>query len=657
MFVNFLNKNIFKNAINAGVAIIAILALALMLYSSKKESAIMDELAHIPAGYSYMKLADARLNPEHPPLLKDLSAIPLLFMDLNFPKDSPDFQEFVNGQWTVGSKFLYESGNDADKIIFWARFLPIILTLLLGLFIFKWAKELLGAKWGFLVFFLFILNPTVLAHGHYVATDIAATLGFALGIYYFIKFLKEPSRKNVIFAGIAFGLAQLLKFSTVLLIPYYIIILAVFLLKKYWPVRQKKYAVESEKNFSLANYITGFIFIFIVGLAVIYVPYLHHVQNYPAEKQTSDTVFILNSFAGGPDSEMKTCSSWVGLQRQIRCLAEINILMTRNEILRPFAQYLSGVLMVVQRASRGSIAYFLGEVSSAGWWYYFPVVFLLKEPIPSLILILLAIILCAARLFKKASSIVETRDKKQETRNKRQETRDREHETNYGKKFELSALLFFVIFYWAYSIKSPLNIGLRHILPTIPFIYILAISQIKNWFQPLAVSANGFLMKLFAIIKQDASLILKPSLIAILMLWFLLEALFTSPHFLSYFNEFAGGPHGGYKYVVDSNFDWGQDLKFLKKFVEKNNIDKIQIYYFGGGSPSYYLKDKAEWWHPERGQPKGWFALSGTFLQQAKAKLAPGFERKPEENYPWLKESDKPVGRAGTSIFIYKFPD
>src|SRR3990167_4692639 len=102
--------------------IIAILILSvqfiLMLASSWNDSAIMDELAHIPAAYSYVSKMDYRLNPEHPPLIKDLSALPLLFSGPIFHTDVKSGKGDKTGQWKKGGFFLYESGNNPDKIIF-----------------------------------------------------------------------------------------------------------------------------------------------------------------------------------------------------------------------------------------------------------------------------------------------------------------------------------------------------------------------------------------------------------------------------------------------------------------------------------------------------------------------------------------------------------
>jgi predicted membrane-bound dolichyl-phosphate-mannose-protein mannosyltransferase len=66
--------------------------------SMKGDALTFDELAHLPAGYSYLTQRDYRLNPEHPPLVKDFSAVPLLFMNINFPKDSPAWQEGSQGR-------------------------------------------------------------------------------------------------------------------------------------------------------------------------------------------------------------------------------------------------------------------------------------------------------------------------------------------------------------------------------------------------------------------------------------------------------------------------------------------------------------------------------------------------------------------------------
>jgi len=593
--------------------LILLASFSLMLSVSKQESAIMDELAHIPAGYSYLRYQDYRLNPEHPPLVKAISAIPLMSMGLSFPIAEPSWTDNVNDQWVAGNQFIYGSGNDADKVIFWARLGPILLTLLLVLLIYVWARELLGDWWGLLPAYLFALSPTVLAHGHYVTTDVGAALGVVLATYFFIKFLLKPTGSHLIFAGLAFGAAQLTKFSTALLIPYFIVLVLV------WAIRD--FHIRQAGKKILLNFLS-LAAIFAIGYVLVFLVYFAFTLDYPVSRQVSDTSSILNSFKNN-------------------LFADIDIKMAGDKFARPLAQYLLGVLMAGQRSVGGNTAYFLGGISAVGWWYYFPVVFLLKEPVPSLMLIFIALIFCLwefiryfkARVYKLKSLKIKTKT----------------FFDYLGTHLPEFSMIVFVVFYWLYSMQSKLNIGVRHILPTLPFIYILAASGLKNW-------ANDKFWKHS----------LKISLIVVLVFWCLLEAIFAYPFYLSYFNQFGGGVFGGYRYVTDSNYDWGQDLKRLKSFIEAWNmkheakIEKIAVDYFGGGDVKYYLGDKLENWWSGKGNPKDigieWLAVSVNTLQSALGKPAPGFIRNPDDEYQWLQEVKNPFQpdfKAGTSIFIY----
>lgn len=587
-------------------------SLILMLNASKGDSAIMDELAHIPAGYSYVRYLDYRLNPEHPPLVKMISALPLLFQNLSFPTDKSPWTTDINGQWAAGAQFLYESNNDANQIIFLSRLGPIFLTLLLIFFVYFFTKGLIGRWWALLPAFFVAFSPNFLAHGHYVTTDIGAALGIFLSIFCFLKYLINPSRKYLFLSGITFGVAQLMKFSAVLLIPYLILIA---IIHYFLALSKEKSITDSKIGFKKSlfifyKYARSVFLIFLIGYLIVYGFYFITTLNYPIEKQINDTRTTLGSFGFKP-------------------LADLNISMAGNKLLRPIAQYLLGVLMVMQRATGGNTAYFMGEVSGAGWKSYFPMVFIMKEPLPILLIIFLALISGLWNTLKNfRTGLKKTLFKFKEY---------------LITNFEEFSILAFVVFYWLYSLNSSLNIGFRHLIPTLPFIYILSIESVKKWltFSP------SFLKKYFRTV-----------LVSIFVMWLAFKTVSSAPYFLSYFNELFGGVRGGYQYVTDSNFDWGQDLIRLQKWVEKNNINKIAIDYFGGGNPKYYLKDKAEYWWSARGNPKEigieWLAISANTLQGLKGKIAPGFLRKPQDEYLWLKNPYSPFDKAGTSIFIYK---
>jgi len=625
-----------------------------MAYATFTDSGTMDELAHIPAGYGYVKYLDFRLNPEHPPLLKAISAFPLLFFDLNFPTDARAWTTDVNGQWEAGAKFLYESGNDADEIIRWSRLGPVLLTLALVLFIYFWAAELIGKAWALLPAFLFALSPTVLAHGHYVTTDVAAAFGVAFATYFFLKFLNAPSRHTRFFAGLAFGVAAVAKFSTALLVPYFFLLLFVHLGVRIW--RDWGQGASFKNSLFLGwRLIRSLIVIFLVGAVfVIYPSYYLFTVNYPMEKQVSDTSFILGSFAGGPAPEGETC-------RPLRCLAELNISMAKQPLLRPFAQYLLGILMVIQRSAGGNTAYFLGEVSGTGSPWYFPIIYLLKEPVPVLALTAVALLFGIFRFLKGLVS----------PKNLKTKVLD-----YFTLNFSEFAMLLFVAIYWLWSVRSPLNIGYRHLLPTLPFLYILVASFWRGWITKTAAppSEEGGLRRIWFLTLAFSRTSLKYLFLAVLLVWFSLETALAAPHFLSYFNQFGGGTREGYRYVTDSNYDWGQDLLRLKKWVEEHpEVDRIAVDYFGAGNPKYYLGAKAEGWWSSRGNPSTssgqvppirWLAVSVNTLQGAIQPLDENHPRKPEDEYRWLTELREPSeglggvpepdARAGMSMFIYK---
>ena len=313
----------------------------LMLASIWNNSATMDELAHIPAGFGYVTQLDYRLNPEHPPLLKALAAFSgQIFARPYFPTNTFYWQNDVNGQWAQGAKFLYESGNDADQIIFWSRFPLILLAIFFGWLIFKWAQKRFNNTTALLTLAFYAFSPTFLAHSPLVTTDLGAAFAFFIGIISFIKFLENPSGKNIILAGLMFGMAQLIKFSLVLLAPFMLILLAAWVLTKtnlHWHERLRL-------GFKL---ILKTIVIGLVGLILIWAVYAYFTWNYPQERQFGDTEFTLSSF-------------------DFRPAVDLNLILVQNKFLRPLGQYMLGVLMVARRSAGGNDQFFLGEVSATG---------------------------------------------------------------------------------------------------------------------------------------------------------------------------------------------------------------------------------------------------------------------------------------------------
>ncbi|MBI5220407.1 MAG: glycosyltransferase family 39 protein [Candidatus Liptonbacteria bacterium] len=673
------------------LVILCALSLVFLFSAARGDSMTMDEQAHIPAGYAYAKYLDYRLNPEHPPLLKFLAGFPLRFLNLNFPTDRKAWTEEVNGQWEVGKQFIFDSGNDADLIVGWARVGPILLTLLFILLLYHWAREIVGSRWALLPTLLFGLSPNILAHGHYVTTDIAAAFGIVLGTYYFLRIFSAPTGRNILLAGLAFGVAQIAKFSTVLLIPYFIFLVLAFIAAR-WLLRRTDPLAAPKTDPSGGRLWLALLLTFVIGyVAVVYPAYALLTKNYPMAKQTSDTTFILASFGGGPAVPGASCN--VG-----QCLAQTNIWMTRHALTRPIAEYVLGVLMVLQRSAGGNTGYFLGQVSAAGSHLYFPIMYLLKEPLPSLLIVLTALLGTLWGIGRKL------RNRLPATRYSLLATRSLV--LFIYSRFTEFAMLVMIGLYWLWSITSPLNIGFRHILPTLPLIYILATVAWEKWAALRPVPTGDSVWRYYwNWLKSVGRSWSRHLLLLALIIWFLLETIFTAPYFLSYYNQLGGGVWGGYRIATDSSYDWGQDLKRLTAWVEERNqdpdpskhVDGIAVDYFGGAIPGYYLKDKVqkvEGWWSARGNPAQtqinadtetqinadgigdnprtypresairWLAVSINSLEGAIQPGAPGFVRKPEDEYRWLTALRPPAPglgnvpepdyRIGTSIFVYK---
>lgn len=572
-----------------------------MAYSSVwNDSPIVDEIPHIGAGYSYIEKGDMRLNPEHPPLAKDLAGIALHFLNLKQTAFETKFwNEDINGQWNFGRNLIFNSGNDAVKIAHAAKLPILIFFILSAVIIYIWAKELFGPMAGLIALFLFSFSPTVMAHSRLVTTDVPALFGVLLSTYFFIRFLKKPDYKTLIIAGLAFGVAQLTKFSLFLLIPYF----GLLALSYGW------LNVEKHKFKHAIHYGFLSVVIMVVGYVVVVWPvYGLHTINYPPERQKSDTVYLLGSYGN-------------------RGIADRVIELSDKPYIRSAAQYGLGLLMVTQRSIGGNTTYFLGEVRSQAWKKYFPIVYFIKEPLAFWGLLLIAIIFAISK-FKV---------------NLRPELRSRESlKFKITENFDKFAMFLWLAIYWVVSIRANLNIGVRHLIPVYGFTYMLLAGGVTNLIQYLRLKSKKLLTAYCL-------------LLTILFGWYFVENLRSHPYYLTYFNQTVGGSSGGYKYVVDSNLDWGQDAKRLADWLKANDIQgKIYLDYFGWTDQSYYYPDKYNWLYGGRFKSAqeflnenpqgGWIAVSATFYM--------GSREKPDTSYAWLDEF-KPVAVIGNSIFVW----
>ncbi len=537
------------------VVLAVALQAGLAVHAMRGNSATFDEGAHLPAGYTHLTLGDHRLNPEQPPLVKLLAAAPLLALRPVVRTDDRAWAEAR--QWEFGRRFLYR-WNDADRLLFLGRLPIVALASFLLVAVFVEARRRFGAVAGAAALGLAALSPEVLAHGALVTTDLAFALFFFLSVVAFTRALESATPGRLAAAGLATGAAFATKFSAPILVP-------VLLLLGLLGGRVRRLAG------SLA----------VVGLSALLVVW----ASYGFRPALSPDPAVRAAGRAPLDAPAE------GLQRAVA--------LAGNAGLVP-EDYARGLLFVM-RHSEARPTFLLGELSDHGFPHYFLVTFLLKTPVPLLLLTLLALFR-APRLDRRAAAFL-----------------------------WLPVLVYVVV-----TSTRGLQIGHRHLLPLYPFLFVAA-GEALAW-----LSSR----------RRPVGL----ALAALLGLWYAGGTLLNHPHHLAYFNEIAGGPANGWRRLVDSNLDWGQDLKRLAAWMRANGVARIKLSYFGSADPSYYGIDaealpgytSPHATHVVREiRPGDVVAVSATNLQ--------GVYVDPEDR-PLLARfrALEPIGRAGWSILVYR---
>ena len=231
--------------------------------------------------------------------------------------------------------------------------------------------------------------------------------------------------------------------------------------------------------------------------------------------------------------------------------------------------WLYGLTFVLQ-FSRARGAFMSGDYSVTGWVLFFPFAFLVKTTLPFLLLLIGGAIaggVTALRIRTQAGTAALAR--------------------TLRPLLPLAAL--FVI-YWLTSLASHLNIGHRHILPTYPVLFIAA-GWLARWID----------------VRRPAALVL----IAAALLWHAGESWRARPHYLAYFNQVIGGSGNGWRHLVDSSLDWGQDLPGLKRWLDAHaRGEPVFLSYFGTGDPGYEgIRATPLPTLPEVGASRRWHAL------------------------------------------------
>jgi hypothetical protein len=538
------------------------LAAALLVYAVLcvtglvQSSQTFDEGVELSAGYTYLAFHDYRIDPMHPPLSKLLTAAPLVFEKVRVDPQDPSWR--TASLWAFSSRFLYR-WNDAEALLDRGRLVVVLMGIALAAAVFLWTRVHYGGQAACLSVFACVLDPQIVAHGQVVTSDLASALFIFLAVASLERLLAAPSLPWLFGAGLALGLALMTKQTGLLLVPIFLVL-----------------AISNRFFASRGRSVAVLVPLGVIAFCVAWAAYGFR-------------------FSLSPDPAFETTLTWPsgGLVNGV-------VGWMRARELLPEA-YLFGFLDALKR-TEGRAAFAFGHHSWSGRWYFFPLAFLVKEPIPFQI----ALVLALASGWKFRSG------------------------------WRVEACLFVpILVYGAAAVHSRLNIGLRHLLPIYPFLFVLV-------GRCAALAGKGP--------KGSA-------LMGLLALWQVLSIGLVHPHELSYFNEFVGGPGNGYKYLVDSNIDWGQDLKNLSRLLVKEGIGPVKLSYFGTADPSYYGIEGRFLVGTSPRTSSGPFSahvVPGDTLAVSVTNLQGVYLSRGGRRLMDLVRRIRPFARAGYSIYLYR---
>ncbi|HXK41618.1 MAG TPA: glycosyltransferase family 39 protein [Anaerolineae bacterium] len=545
----------------------------------RSASLTFDEGPHLATGYATLRTGDFRLQPVHihPPLANILSAMLLLLQD-----DLPD-PRTIDG-WDIAS---LSAVTDAvvwqyphpERLALVGR-LPILwLAVLLGALICRWARDLGGPRAGLLALTLFAFDPNMIAHGTLITTDMAATMLSVATLYAASRQVGEKAKKRKsekaerqgsenfvgwMGVGVLLGLALLAKVSSLMLVP----VLGLVIAGHEWRMANGEFHGSRFTQYIL-RLIPYAASLALPAMLVVWAGYGFEVGQVP------------------------------GLPFPIPAATHVRIYQSLQE-----------------HYELGHPTFLLGQVSSHGWWWYFPVAFVLKTPLPMLLLALYAVVCAAYRVRRDVLT----------------------HSTHALRSTHYVVLLF-PLLYAATSLFSTVNIGYRHLLPLLPFLYI-GVANCKLQVATSKSRASHFTFHALRITHYA------------LLLWLILGTLAVAPHDLAFFNELAGGPAGGYRYLVDSNLDWGQNLWQLREWMTEHDVTEVYYAHYSPARPQAYGIEvkflppdpRAVTFTPWQPAP-GWYAIGATVLQGPYA---------PDLNfYAWFRNRE-PAARLGHALWLYE---
>jgi hypothetical protein len=594
----------------------------LLAWNGYVHTPVTSEIANLPAGIHQWQSGHFGLNRVNPPLVRAIASAPVLLSEPATDWEHCDLYPLTRLELVVGNDFVRANGARSSWLYTLGRWACIPFSVLGGYVCYRWAKDLYGRAAGGMACVVWCFCPYILGHGALVMSDVpAATLGLT-AVYAFWHWLRWPTWMNASVAGIVLGLAELCKFTLLVFYP---------LLPLLWLAYRASEWRTTDWRMWLRE---GGMLVAVLVVSVYAINLGYGLEG--SFRPLGNFVFKSRMFSGNTAewqaSGNRFADSW---------MARVRVPLPKN--------YLQGIDSQRVDFEQGLPSYLRGTWSDHGWWYYYGYALAIKVPLGTWCLFVLAV---GVTFFGKGYSV--------------------------GWRDELLLIAPFLVILIFVSSQTGFSVHSRYAVPALPFLFVWT-SKIARVFEMRRFTRKRWVLAV---------------LIVGTLAWSVVSSLVVFPHSLSYFNELAmsraladprdrmpmagrngergalsaitstlkPGPHSGPHHLLDSNIDWGQDLFFLKQWLEQHPEAKLDgLAYYGWYPPALVGIPETRRPSPgtqqrhspdmgnsgarstelrESGPQPGWYALSVNHL----------YDHNTQYRYFLHFE---PVAMAGYSIYIY----
>ena len=584
-------------------------------HASFDKSPTVDEPGSLVAAWVQLHFHDWREDCEYPPLWQTAVAIGFPSKLYSVDRHSPAWKSLLRNSDAaapIGVDAYYHSpGVDSDAIMRFAQLRMTLLGAVMGIVVAWWAWRLAGPVAGVCALAALCLDPTVLGHSPLIKNDVMLALTCTLVMVSVWLFGERATILRLVCVYLFLGCTIMTKFNGVVAIAALgLALLARSLIPRAWPVGRFNLATFPRRIlFSAGVFLGSLVFAWVFTWACYdfrFLPAPDSSDQYDFQPALQ-TLARHEAFAASPDPFHLRPGYLEDFVRSWRPPGSVRLLLFANAHRLLPQTCLIGLLRSDAFAAARE-AYLCGKSSVTGWWYYFPLAFLFKTPVSTLIGLLLASVLFIPRLRRLKAA----------------------------DAWPLCAAIVFPAVYLLVAMMSGVNVGIRHILPVYPFLFVfLGVAASAAW---NFAKGRGFLI------------------VCLLLGGLLAETATAYPNYIQFFNFICGGPRGGIRFLSDSNLDWGQDLPALAAWQAEHQDRPIYLLYWGSSDPRHYgisyvnlpgstaPPDLAS---PGPGRPV--YAIGAAILTNR-------FERQAQPQFmqPLLRK--QPIAVLNGSIYIYDAP-